>query len=788
MVRLFSRLRPVRPSTETVLDGFDRPKLARLRLDRFQRSADNYHVDVVLAPALLKATSTYVKALVREHVMRLWRQPVSSFSDSIVQAFQRVIVEHHNAVVKRARSDNRLERVQLFELALLKLLLQQVDVELSILRTELEDARSTPARRLSGQSLQLHQQAVVLARQSWHVRYAATRQLIRELMRIEHVSLRKVRKSVLGLSWPVPELMLANPLLQLEGGGDPRDFFLHYPLLLHDPDVAVRMNRCVLGAFAEWLPVAIEVPSATLPAESLLPGVSRQDQTGARSLLETERRVRQLFVAGELNECSSNWTDAPDNARALLGGDGDTWPVTHAWQQAGLERLQRDLNARLRRSIANAGLLDRVKASYELAAIYPGLGMTDGEVLLFDYLRGEISSAEFKRRLAASDDNSDPVQLLRRIERARKEYRRRPDAAQPQTIARFAADFMRYRRDLKFAWRALVGMDSIHLVTDEKAIAQVSDSDAVQVFCRDDVAAAVRGGIVGHVIIKVDVRGASQIVAQMQRRAMNPASHFSRYLYDPITRAVEHFGGQKVVVEADSIILSTLEHGGESTVRMAVARACCLAMKIIEFSGNMNAENQRIGLPDIELGVGISYADDAPTYLFDHGRKVAVSPAINQARRLSSCHVLLRETCTMPADQNLCVAAPVHGEGEATDTLVRYNVNGIEIDAAAFVQLHAELSLQRVTVRERKSGRPDVLYAGMCADTRGEGHLLVIRERPVKLWMGRQLLESHDDGRRYYEVVTESRLLEKVAKRYSAADDSGTLPRRIRGHSLGAAP
>lgn len=772
MFRPSSWLKSSWPGTDAVLDGFERPKLARLRLERFARGADNYHIDVVLGPGLTAPASAFVKALVREQVMQLWRQPVQPFSDNIVQAFHRVIIQHHSAAVKSARSDNRPERVQLFELALLKLLLQQTDVELTTLRMELEDARSTPASQLSGQSLQLHQQAVVLARQSWHVRYMVARRVVRELMRVEHGKLRRVRKSVLGLSWPVPELLLANPLLQLEGGGDVRDFFGHYPMLLHDTESAARINRLILEVFSEWLPAAVELPPSAESKESLLTGVNRRDQPGTRSLLETERRVRQLFVTSELADFGNSWMDEPDNACALMGGQDEVWPASLGWRQAGISRLQRALNMRLRQALRRAGLLEKVNASYGLESVYPGLGLIDGEQLVFEYLRGDVSGSEFKRRLAMLDGVSDPVQVIRRVDAARKTYRRSTQAGQPQVIARFAGDFLRYRRDLKFAWRALVAMDGIRLLSEEKDIALAAESDAAEVFLRDDGAGGARGTIVGHAIIRVDVRGVNEIVVQMRRRKMNPAGHFSHHLYDPITRSLARFGGHKVFVQGDSVVLSMLEHGGEPSERLAVARAACLAADIIEFGRRMNAENERAGLPMLELGIGVTYADEAPTYLYDHGRKVAISPALNQAQHLSSCHAILRDSCPLPSGQGVCVAAPVHGENHTGEDLVRYNVNGIELDAAAFAQLQEEITLRRVNARDRNTTEPEILFIGNCADARGDNHLLVVRERRIRLWMGRQLLENHDDGRRYYEVLSDPRLLDRIGERFAAELDS----------------
>lgn len=46
-----------------------------------------------------------------------------------------------------------------------------------------------------------------------------------------------------------------------------------------------------------------------------------------------------------------------------------------------------------------------------------------------------------------------------------------------------------------------------------------------------------------------------------------------------------------------------------------------------------------------------------------------------------------------------------------------------------------------------------------------------MRERPVKLWMGKQLLETEEEGRRYYEVVTDPRIVGRVAERLGTAAD-----------------
>jgi hypothetical protein len=119
------------------------------------------------------------------------------------------------------------------------------------------------------------------------------------------------------------------------------------------------------------------------------------------------------------------------------------------------------------------------------------------------------------------------------------------------------------------------------------------------------------------------------------------------------------------------------------------------------------------------------------------------------------------------------VATPVQGQqGEVGDaaTLVRYNVNGIELDAPAFSQLHVEISLRRLKVRDKQDAPPAVLFAGACADVNGDSHWLLVREHAVKLWMGRQLLDRDGNGHHYYEVVSDQRLVRRVGDRLAEVE------------------
>ena len=87
------------------------------------------------------------------------------------------------------------------------------------------------------------------------------------------------------------------------------------------------------------------------------------------------------------------------------------------------------------------------------------------------------------------------------------------------------------------------------------------------------------GDVVGHVIVKVGLRGMTQLAAQMRQRNLSAAAHFSRYFYDPAAPLSNSFDAQKVTVEGDALVLLLLEACRPGAERLAVARACCLARR-----------------------------------------------------------------------------------------------------------------------------------------------------------------------------------------------------------------
>jgi hypothetical protein len=170
---------------------------------------------------------------------------------------------------------------------------------------------------------------------------------------------------------------------------------------------------------------------------------------------------------------------------------------------------------------------------------------------------------------------------------------------------------------------------------------------------------------------------------------MNPASYFSLNFYDPVNKLLAKYGATKVFVEGDAIILALLEHQGDPG--LTVARACVLAREMMEIVGGYNHLLQRAALPALELGIGISYQNSAPTYLLDGDHRIMISDALNESDRLSSCDKRMRK-----AMHGMSVPFNIYefrGSESLESEPMRFNLGGIRISEAAFKRLAEEISL-----------------------------------------------------------------------------------------------
>lgn len=767
MRQFFSRAKLPQVDRQFVLAQMSRPPFHRIRLERCPRGIDGLHIDVTLDSSLVNATILLVKAVLRRDVGHyFWRQPLKALSNDIVAGFQKAYMEHTRRALQLVRSSARPELAQLFQLAVVRLLLVVVDQQFSLLRQELKDATAMPSRDRGSHSLELHDRAVALARNEDSIRFRTLQDVLRVVVRMEDSNLRKLRETILGMSWPLPRSMLVNPVVQLGGVGSSEDFFQLYPHILRVDQHAAELNRGLLEVFSDWLP---EGQGRDIDTETGAPRLSAGHSL--RGQLEIERHVAKLVGHAELAQMIPHEFDNAKSVMALLGGDSDLWPEAGPWEMKDFELVQQSKVREFMALLDKTELMMGIQASYRLAAVYPRLGIRGGAEWVYEYLAGHSSARELAKRLHVLPGVEDARAVVRLIDEklhAGDDKGRRH--AGERLVVKFVGDLVRYRYDLKLAAWLYSGLSSLRLLHDEQKLSMSASNGILHDFRFSK--AAQHQVVVGHAVVKADIRGSTAITAEMLARNLNPATYFSRALYDPITRLLPVFGAEKVFVEGDAVIFSLMENEGGQSDQLAVARACGLAQRILRVVETKNTENRSLGLPELGLGIGIAYSNGPPTYLYDEDHKIMISSAINRADRLSSCHAGMREQLSEGGDRDrrVLVAQPLSDSEDGgkpdPEGLLHYNVNGIEMGAGAFDRLNVELMLTPIELADGSDAGDDVYHVGRYSDLRGNSNWLVVRESPIRLWMGDRLLENGRAAQVFYEVVSDPELIERIVQRY----------------------
>jgi len=171
--------------------------------------------------------------------------------------------------------------------------------------------------------------------------------------------------------------------------------------------------------------------------------------------------------------------------------------------------------------------------------------------------------------------------------------------------------------------------------------------------------------------------------------------------------------------------------------------------------------------------VGIAFQGSAPAYWVDSDSRIMISKALNLSDRLSSCSKVARRLLgDKPSIFRLFVFQPgVQGaeEDEADEFLIRFNLNGIELNEEGFVKLSEEIALRRIEAECEMPWGPEPTTFFFGEAPIGEGL------EPILLRRGfvRQL---HSDGhigaasqRAYYEVCTHPKAFELVQARRDAS-------------------
>jgi hypothetical protein len=204
---------------------------------------------------------------------------------------------------------------------------------------------------------------------------------------------------------------------------------------------------------------------------------------------------------------------------------------------------------------------------------------------------------------------------------------------------------------------------------------------------------------------------------------------------------------------------------------------CVLAREIIEIVRGYNELMQRSGMPQLELGLGITLQESAPLYLMDGDHQIMISEALNESDRLSSCNKRARkvmEPQAGPFHVYAFQAADADAGGNPEDVILSFNLGGIRMNETAFRKLQKEITLEPLKVR---------LPATLASSDKGEYRLfsatvpvdreifrkIVVRESRIPRIDAVDFSVKGWTERLYYEVCTDPGIYNALEKRKGAS-------------------
>ena len=566
------------------------------------------------------------------------------------------------------------------------------------------------------------------------------------ILEIEESNLARTRKALFGDEGTTAYDILNNRLAFVEGGKDDVLFLEQYVLLgnyIRDQDRFETFDALLLDFLREsvvagdqgndlndsWREhqklvdsaVACQAEIARLAeehgalarklerSESLMGrvGFGSDPATLRASISDVEKRLRHArnkieqinpllevsrgeadFMAKQYQERLGDYLNQPENARHLFDP---------AAPNAGSDELRARLLEEFVARLEQRDLLVHIMASYQLRNICHDYCPP---IHLQQLKKALVSREEFKRVEEILKQFPARQYSAQRIDDLSKKIRKMPRAEVRAVALRFAEDFMRLRRDMRNYERLSGAMERVSLVRNERMRELSEMNHSLYEFLLPEEAKPAEDHVVSHTIIKADVRGSTKITQELLARGLNPASLFSLNFYEPVKRILERYGACKVFIEGDALVLAIYETEANRVQQRAVSKACALARQILAVSTAYNERPDSMDLPRLELGVGIAFQDSAPTYWMDTDSRIMISRALNLSDRLSSCSKAAKRMLSEnPSPFRLFLfQTMVEGvaEDEADEFLVRFNLNGVELNEEGFQKLQEEISLTQL--------------------------------------------------------------------------------------------
>ena len=756
-------------SAQDIVQKVMRPKNISLDCGALRKGIDNYLVDVRLS-------STYV-SIGKELIEICIRQAVAGkrlHSPELMDRFRDSYIGMLRATLHRTKTDLTPTQIGILQFAAIKYVLSETR---SQLRAMLQQQDDTLAQQQYAGSRNL---MATQARFAWmrqnhdDFQYRVNVAILRPLQRGDINRLRQLREEQLHGTFKEALNVMYNPLLAAANPQSARLLMDHYALwpISGFSDANARVEMALKRHFPELAqealrPERLDVVHSEIydelgglfATQALLGQAENQQETLTEvfSWLEQPGNVRLLFDA-KLHRASADAIRADEGIKAQ-------------WRfNADLKRFAKAL-AEVRKTFASDDAYRLMLAGYQLRKSWHD---SDLELIEIEQAARYIAGIDVKKIAAklAQFENSGS-ELLKRLDAQAKVNQQQFKEGADDVVLHCFADYCRYRLHLRYFRLAHRLFNRLHIIVDAEQIhLSRSSGHLYELLGREELAqtADIEPEIVHHTILKADVRGSMTVTQELTRQNLNPASYFSLRFFEPINKLLPVFGADKVFIEGDAVILVNHEYNNAPDQWYSVARSCGVAKDMIDIVHSKNAHSKQTGLPQLEIGVGIAYADEKPLFLFDDKQPIMISSAIGLADRMSSCSWKLRQHFDAGSFnvEVLQISTSDRQSGDKGQSQLRYNVNGILLTEDAFAKLKSEINLK--SVRVNLADGTHTMFIGKFPDMAGKMRDLVVREGRVGTWEHDSVLPATDATGVFYEVLPNtkiaSQVLEAARKQY----------------------
>lgn len=745
----------------------------QFQLDRLVPGVDNFRYDVYLSPAFCASIRNVVRLLFQKHAkIKKYLNLDKTRSLNIEQdEFKRLCRDVLHAAVNKAKSGSEIQIDLLAQMAVIKKLSEEIHRQH---KTIIEDLNQFARKHEISDSEGLNRYILIkekvsdIQQNKKSLLRTVGEELFRYFIEVQREDLKEMRGSVLGADSNLPDDVFANPILHAENPFDDHFMIDEYVLLAHRSEDSDSYQNFLILIRSLFRKILLKMFLGTPPAADRpdLQATGVDPAFGRAGKPDPESRYEELDI----------WLKHVDNVDALFNSFKSWERYTLLKEQKETQKNIEDLKKRAKyqdrllnfiyKKFNKASFIKRISASYEMKTVYLEYCPPLAPQQVLQYLTQPKQRKPIVDQLNRLKGFYGKSYSLLPLKKKIRQLRTISKQEKKKYLIQFLNDFVRYHRDFQNFMMLREALDRIHVLSDKKMIDLSRENRILYEFLLSDEQAPEIKPPINQVIIKADVRDSSEIILKMKEKGLNPASFFSLNFFVPITGILFEYEAEKVFIEGDAVILSIFEHEDAPQGWFSVSRACGLAVHMLDIVRKYNMLSRKHKLPVLELGIGISYHDSPPTFLFDESNRIMISPAINSADRMSRCSKSLHKMMSnkkRPFNLYVFESASTGDPTVKDDVLLRFNVNGIELNADGFDKLSKEIHLESLVcdLPELREGKIK-LHTGKYPTATGKYQRLVIREDRIHVVAPNDFSMVRRTDTPYYEVCTHPLLFEYI--------------------------